>query len=94
MPYKLVFNALAQKEWGKLAEPIRYQLHKKLTTILEHPHIPSAKLRDMKHCYKIKLRKMGYRLIYRVVENRVEVEIIAIGKRDGDVYNDAKTRLN
>ncbi len=48
----------------------------------------------MPDCYKIKLRKEGYRLVYRVLDDVVIIEIIAIGRRDGAVYDDAKTRLN
>lgn len=91
--YNLVFMISAQKEWNKLAEPIRYQFYKKLTKILQHPRIPSAKLHDMKDCYKIKLRKEGYRLVYRVLDAVVVVEIIAVGRRDGAVYEDAHKRV-
>lgn len=48
----------------------------------------------MKNCYKIKLRDVGYRLIYQVEDNIVTVSVIAIGKRDkSKVYQVAKARL-
>ena len=48
----------------------------------------------MADCYKIKLRSLGYRLIYRVDVDVVLVTVIAVGKRDKDqVYAAAKKRL-
>ena len=41
----------------------------------------------IKDCYKIKLRASGYRLVYRVHEDRVIIQVIAVGKRDkSEVY--------
>ncbi len=36
----------------------------------------------MKDCYKIKLRAVGYRLVYRVDDDVVYVTVISIGKRE------------
>ncbi len=49
----------------------------------------------MADCYKIKLRSVGYRLVYQVIDQRVVVLVIAIGKRERcDVYSVASARLN
>jgi mRNA interferase RelE/StbE len=93
MTYKLDFVVDAAKEWTKLDNSMRRQFAKKLKERLEHPHVPAAQLHNMKDCYKIKLRSVGYRLVYRVKEDIVTVIVIAVGKRDGDeVYEDAKAR--
>ncbi|AHN72418.1 type II toxin-antitoxin system RelE family toxin [Aggregatibacter actinomycetemcomitans] len=56
--------------------------------------VPSAKLHGMKDCYKIKLRNVGYHLVYQVIDERIVVKIIAVGKRDRNfVYTKAKSRL-
>lgn len=48
----------------------------------------------MPGCYKIKLRDAGYRLVYRVDDDRIVVIVIAIGKRErGETYEDAVVRL-
>ncbi|GBH19445.1 mRNA-degrading endonuclease RelE [Pseudomonas syringae pv. actinidiae] len=45
--------------------------------------------------YKIKLRSAGYRLVYRVEDDRVVVTVVAVGKRErGDIYDSAKDRLS
>jgi mRNA interferase RelE/StbE len=62
-----------------------------LTERLENPRVLTAALSGMKNCYKIKLRDLGYRLIYQVEDNVVSVSVIAIGKRDkSKVYESAK----
>ena len=94
MSYSLAFVESALKEWRKLAPNIRAQLKDKLAERLLQPYVPSAKLHNLKDCYKIKLRATGYRLVYQVEEKLVVVTVIAVGKRDkGQVYVAASKRL-
>lgn len=59
----------------------------------ENLHVPSAKLRDSKNRYKIKLRSIGYRLVYEVVDGELIVLVIAVGKRDhSEIYERARSR--
>lgn len=93
MTYKLKFLPAALKEWEKLAPTIQAQFKKKLAERLENPHIPSAKLRGYEAVYKIKLRTLGYRLAYEVMDDEVVVYVLAVGKRDkDDVYKKLATR--
>ena len=80
--FKLEFRPEAIKEWLKLDSSTKTQFEKKLRERLAHPRVPAAKLRDLPDCYKIKLRRAGYRLIYRVVDDRVVVIVLAVGKRE------------
>ena len=94
MTYKLQFHELALKKWNKLAPDLRGQMKKMLAERLENPHIPSAALWGIKNCYKIKLRKAGYRLIYRVEEDAAILKVMAVGKRDKlKVYSAAQLRV-
>ncbi|MCL1123035.1 type II toxin-antitoxin system RelE family toxin [Shewanella surugensis] len=93
MTYKLKYLPQALKEWNKLAPPIKTQFKKKLAERLEHPHVPSAKLKGYESVYKIKLRTAGYRLAYEVIDNEIVVYVLAIGKRDKDaVYKKLASR--
>ena len=48
----------------------------------------------MPGCYKIKLRSAGYRLVYRVDDEKVIVTVVAVGRRDRNlVYKLAAGRL-
>jgi mRNA interferase RelE/StbE len=93
--YQLAFKASALKEWKKLAEPIRKQFKKKLAERLEMPRIPSDALSGFDDCYKIKLKSVGYRLVYEVEDETVKVTVVAVGKRErADVYRKAKRRID
>lgn len=61
MTFKLVFKEDAKKEWDKLDTTIRSLFAKKLKERIQQPHIESTRLSGMKDCYKIKLRRAGYR---------------------------------
>jgi mRNA interferase RelE/StbE len=50
-------------------------------------------LRDAPECYKVKLRAIGYRLVYQVMEAEVVVLVLAVGRRDsGLAYRKMKER--
>jgi mRNA interferase RelE/StbE len=94
MTYRLFFLESAKKEWDRLAKPIQQQFKKKIAQRLETPHIPKDKLRGMNGCYKIKLRQIGYRLVYQVIDKELIVSVVAVGKRDKNmVYDTANKRV-
>ena len=94
MTYKLDFYDQALKEWNKLDGSVRDQFKQKLVERLETPHVISAKLRGSKDRYKIKLRGVGYRMVYEVNDQIVTVIVVAIGTRDkSEVYVKAAQRL-
>ncbi len=93
MTYELKFKEAALKEWYKLDGSIRSILKAKLMERLDQPKIPSVRLRDMKDCYKIKLRGSGHRLVYQVRDRELVVVVISVGKRDKNlVYKLAHSR--
>ena len=81
MTYSLEFKKSALKEWKKLDSTIQKQFKAKLTERLVQPKVEADRLRNGIG-YKIKLRSSGYRLIYRVDDGKVVIEVVAIGKRD------------
>jgi mRNA interferase RelE/StbE len=93
MSYDLDFLDVALKEWRKLDPNTRQQFAKKLADRCENPHVPSAKLHGAANVYKIKLRSVGYRLVYEVMEKEIVVLVIAVGRRDkADFYQAAIKR--
>jgi mRNA interferase RelE/StbE len=85
MIYSLRFGAKARKSWDKLDSTTRDQFKKVLDRRLEQPRVPSARLRGGAEIYKIKLRDVGYRLIYEVNDTEIVVFVIAVGRRK-EVY--------
>ena len=95
MTYKLEFKKSALKEWEKLGHTIKEQFKKKLKERLENPRVPSAALSGAPNIYKIKLRQLGYRLVYSVQDKIVTVTVIAVGKRDrNEIYDIALSRIH
>ncbi|TWX53613.1 type II toxin-antitoxin system RelE family toxin [Colwellia hornerae] len=95
MTYELEFKKSALKEWKKLGATVQTQFKKKLAEVIETPHIQSAKLSGANELYKIKLRQVGYRLVYEVNDEIITVTVISVGKRDkGNVYKVAMRRAN
>lgn len=93
MTYNLRFREEARKEWDGLGATIRAQFKKKLAERLENPHVPSARLHGSTNRYKIKLRSVGYRLVYEVRDSELVVSVVAVGKRERNaVYRDAARR--
>lgn len=92
--YELEFHEQALKEWRKLDGSIRVLFKKQLARRLQAPRVPSARLHgDLHNTYKIKLRDVGYRLVYEVIDRRLVVMVIAVGRRDHDaVYVQASRR--
>jgi len=82
MIYKLGFHQSAKKEWEALDQQIQKQFKKKLTERLKQPRVESSRLNGMTDCYKIKLRSVGYRLVYQVVDEQLIISVVAVGKRE------------
>lgn len=81
--YRLKFDPEALAEWNALDGSIKEVLKKALKKRLVQPHVPGAELHgDLRHCYKIKLRKQGYRLVYCVEDDVLTVLVLAVAKRE------------
>jgi mRNA interferase RelE/StbE len=84
---------------GSLDSAVKVPLRKVLKAGLENPHVIGNALRgDLLGCDKIKLltptTAQRYRLIYKVLDTKLIVPVIAVAKRDKDaVYKVALKRL-
>lgn len=94
--YKLKFLTEALQEWGKLDGSVKITFKNLLRKRLDAPHVPGSALRgDLQHCYKIKLLKQGYRLVYTVEDDVLVVLVLAVDKREDMVaYRAAVQRLS
>ena len=93
--YRLKFLPAALDEWNALDGSVKAVLKKLLQKRLEQPRVPGAELHgDLRDCYKIKLLKQGYRLVYQVEDGVLLVLVLAVAKReDMAVYRAAIERL-
>ncbi|MCZ6884587.1 type II toxin-antitoxin system RelE family toxin [Rickettsia helvetica] len=85
---------MAKKEWDKLGSTIKEQFKKKLSERLKSPHAPKDAINGGNNLYKIKLRSVGYRLVYEVDDKRIIVLVLAIEKRNrNEVYSKLFSRI-
>jgi len=93
--YRLKFLPAALDEWQVLDGSVKEVLRKLLKKRLVQPRVPGAELRGpLRNCYKIKLLKQGYRLVYQIEDDVLVVLVLAIAKReDAAVYRLAVERL-
>lgn len=93
--YAIEFDDRALREWDGLDGSIRRKFEKKLEKLVLNPHSPGNELHgNLAGFYKIKLRQDGYRLVYQVVEQRIVIFIIAVGRReDNEIYTAATGRV-
>jgi len=91
--FGLAFVTPALKEWEKLDPHTRLLFKNRLAERLQSPRVVSAQLRGHTDRYKIKLRSLGYRLVYEMRGQQVVVVVVAVGRRDGSsVYAAAQAR--
>ncbi len=95
MRHRLKFLPQALKEWEALDGSVKEPLRKLLKKRLDNPHVPGSELHgELKGFYKIKLRKQGLRLVYRVLDDAIVVMVMAIDRRENsDVYESVVKRL-
>jgi len=92
--YRLQFLPEAKAEWDRLDGSSRQQFAKVLLRRLSGPRVPAAALTAMPDCYKIKLRSAGFRLVYQVIDDKLLLLTIAVGRRDKSaVYDLARLRM-
>ncbi len=84
LAYSLAFVPQALREWKKLDPQTRQLFKARLIERLGMPRVASAQLRGHPDRYKIKLRALGYRLVYEVRDQEVLVVVVAVGRRDGN----------
>ncbi len=79
---RLLFKEDAKKEWNNLGGSVRSLFAQKLKKCIEQPCIESMRLNGMKDYYKIKLRRIGYRLVYQVRGKALVISVVSVGKME------------
>jgi len=84
--YRLKFVPDAWCEWQTLDGSIKQALKPLLEKCLQNPHVPCSLLhRELAGCYKIKLLKQGYRLVYMAEDGELVVLVLLAGKRQNSL---------
>jgi mRNA interferase RelE/StbE len=93
--YEILYHPEVLEDLARLDNSIKIVFQKKLAKRQANPFIPGAALSgDLAGTFKIKDSKSGYRLIYAVDAEKLEILVLAIDKREGlKVYRSASRRF-
>lgn len=93
--YRVLLTKESLKEWNKIDHSIQRLFKRKLSSVVIDPVIVNNRLRGkLSNCYKIKLKRAGYRLVYEVRSQTIVLIVWAVDKRDDDkAYDSAISRL-
>ena len=99
MTYKLTFKEGVEKDLSKLShaqEMLVVKQFAKLKTSPELGKLLGNKVGfNLSGCRKMYVDKKKIRIVYRIIDDEIVVEVIVVGKRDDmQVYAEASERLN
>ena len=98
MPYELILKEEADDELAALSNRERILVFKQFKKISVSPELGeilgNKNGYDLSGCRKMYADKKRMRIVYRIKEQQIVVEVIAIGKRNEmEVYKDASKRV-
>ena len=104
MSWKLVIRPKAQEDFNRLDHSQKMLVLKRLSKVKENPlpqreggygvELGNRNGIDLSDCLKIKLKKAGIRIIYKIERTETTMSVIVIGMRaDLAVYREAAKRL-
>ena len=92
--YTVIIKQGAQKDILKLDKSVNIQVTKQLRALENNPYKGALLKHPLAGLRKLYVDKKKFRIVYRVVENIISVEVIAIGKRDKSaVYKISQKRV-
>jgi len=98
LPYRVTLTSDAADDFrrldGSLKQPVARQLRKLETSPLLGEHLGNKAGLDLTGYYKLYAAKKSIRIVYRIIDQDVIVEVVAIGKReDLSVYQTSLKRI-
>ena len=98
MSYKIVLKDEADAELESLSNRERVLVFKQFKKIATSPELGqllgNKNGYDLSGCRKMYVDSKRIRIVYKIIDDRIVIEIIAIGKRDElEVYKKASQRL-
>jgi mRNA interferase RelE/StbE len=96
--YKVLFHAKAKSEFDKMDNSVKILILKQIKKINKLPslgdHLGNKYGINLTNYQKIYVDNKKIRIVYKAIEERIEILIIGIGYRDkSDIYNQIYTRL-
>jgi len=96
--YSIEYHPLIENDLKKLGHSVVIKVLKKIEKIAQNPIIGDelenkANL-NLVGCRKVYIDNKRVRIVYKVIENKIEIFVVAVGNRDDmEVYKKASDRL-
>ncbi len=97
--YAIIYHEDVKKDIKALGKNIAIQIFKKIEKVAKNPilgdELGNKANLDLKGFRKVYVDNKKVRIVYKIIDNKIEIFIIAIGKRDDmEVYKKASNRLD
>ncbi len=98
MTYEVKLHPEARKDLRKLDNALRQIVIKKMKKLSKNPNLGlplgnRANL-NLSGCYKTYVDNKKVRIVYKIIDDKIEIFVVAVGKRDDlEVYKKANDRL-
>ena len=98
MRYKVLLTQKAAEDFRALDGAVKQVVARQLKKLEDSPHLgrPLGNLRgfDLTGYYKLYAVKKSIRIVYRIIEDEVVVEVVGLGRReDFEIYAEVAKRL-
>lgn len=96
--YDIIYHEEVEKDIKSLGKNIAIQVFKKIEKIAQNPilgdELGNKANLNLKGFRKVYVDNKKVRIVYQIIDDKIEIFIIAIGKRDDmEVYKKASHRL-
>ncbi len=82
--FRVIFNASAEKEFSKLDKTVQARVFKAIAKLEDDPRPPNCK--KLKGSPNWRIRVGDFRVVYEIVDDTVQINIVKIGHRK-EVYD-------
>lgn len=98
MDFKIKFHPEAKKEYDNLDNSVKIKVIKLFNKLKKEPELGKPlgnnNLTNLSGFYKLYVENKKYRIVYKILNNELQVFILGIGKRENnDIYKVVNNRI-